>query len=111
MTIEEHLKKILATEVEADKIEETARAEADKILADANKKAQELLAQAERHAQERLKELHARAEAEGQAEAEKLDREQEKLLQSLQGRYKDLHDKIIKEANIDLSSILTLAKE
>ncbi len=111
MTIEEHLKSILATEVEADKIEETARAEADKIVADANNKARELLDRAERRAQERLKELRARAKAEGQAETEKLEQEQEKLLQSLRDRYRDLHEKIVNEADLDLASILTLARE
>jgi len=111
MAIEEYLKSILATEAEADRIEAEARTKADKIVAEANKKAQELMVQAEKRAQERLMGLRAHAEAEGRAEAEKLARDQEKLLHDLQGRYKNLHEKIVNEANLDLAAMLSLAKE
>jgi vacuolar-type H+-ATPase subunit H len=109
--IEEQLKKILATEAEADKIEADARAEAEKIIADAHAKAKELIAQAEARAQRRLQELRAQAEADGKAEAERLTQVQEKLLQRLRKRYNDLHTKVVKEADLDLASILALAKE
>ena len=109
--IEEQLKKILATEAEADKIEADARAEAEKIITDAHAKAKELIAQAEARAQRRLQELRAQAEADGKAEAEQLTQAQEKLLQRLRKRYSDLHTKVVKEADLDLASILTLAKE
>ncbi len=109
--IEKYLKEILAAEEKAKKIEEDARKEAAKILASANKKAEELLAQAEERANKRLSELRAQAEAEGKAQAAKLEAEQQKLLQGLKERYKSLHEEIVKEANLDLASILTLAKE
>ncbi len=109
--IEEYLKKILSAEEKAKKIEDDAQHKAETIIASANQKRDELLAHAERRAAARLSKLRAQAEADGKAEVAKREEEHKQLINALRGRYQKRHTEVVDKANLDLSTLLSLAKE
>ena len=109
--MEEYLKAILSAEQQAKQIEDDARAEAERITAAAAERRKELLAQAEARAQARLAELRAQAEAEGKARAAALEKEHHELIAALRDRYQTQHTRVVNTVNLDLSTLLSLAKE
>ncbi len=109
--IEDYLKAILAAEDQAKKIENDARAEAERIVTAAGEQRAKLLAQAEARARARLAELRAQAETEGKARAAALEREHNELIAALRDRYQKQHTQVVDTANLNLSTLLALAKE
>ncbi len=109
--IDDYLKAILAAEDQAKKIENDARAEAERIVSAAGEQRDKLLAEAEARARTRLAQLRAQAEAEGKAQAAKLEAEHEKLISALRARYQERHADVVNKANLNLSALLSLAKE
>lgn len=109
--MEEYLKKILATEKEAKKIEDDAQVKGEQIIASARQKATELLAQAEEKAQARLDELRAQAETKARNDVALLEAQHTAHVKALKERYQKLHTKLVDKISINSKIIPNLSKD
>jgi len=110
-TMEEYLKKILAAEKDAKKIEDDSQIEAEQIIASAHKKATQLLTQAEEDAEARLAELRAETEAEAKKEVAELEVQHTARIKALKERYQKLHAKLVNKVSINSETIPDLSKD
>ena len=109
--MEEYLKKILATEKEAKKIEDDAQIKGEQIIASARKKAAELLTQAEEQAQIRLNELRTQAETEARNNVARLEAQHTARIKALRERYQELHTELIGKISINSKIIPNLSED
>ena len=102
--MEEYLKKILAAEKQANKIEDDARKEAEQIIQSAKKKATQRLAQAEEDAEHRLAALQDEARANAEREVSHLKDQHAVRVTASKKRYEQVRgsliDRISRESDI-----------